>query len=138
LLASARSATPGATTLPIPFSSAARGTLRDTGGADGGGATVTIDAVLPGARDAQLQVVIAGSPLAGGGVRMDTGTVHLGVAGAPDLYQGAITSLNGTSIAATARTRDGSQIALAMQFTVDGANVVGGTVSAEPGGSGGN
>jgi Ferric reductase like transmembrane component len=138
LLASARSTRSGATTLAVPFSSVARGTLRETGGANGGGATVTIDAVLPGARDAQLLVVIAGSPLAGGGVRMDSGTVHLGVAGTPDLYQGVITRLDGTTIAATARTRGGSRITLTMKFTVDGTNAVGGTVSAAPGGSGGN
>jgi hypothetical protein len=127
----------GSTALPIPFSSAATGTLRETGGSSGV-ATVTIDVVLRGANDARLHVEIEGTPLAGGGVRMNRGTVLLGTAGAPDRYRGEITSLEGTSIAATARSPGGSRISLAMQFTVNDANAVAGTVTARSGGFDGN
>ena len=43
-----------------------------------------------------LSVVIEGAALPGGGVQMDRGTVSLGTAGAPDLYRGEVTSLDGT------------------------------------------
>ena len=134
LLASARST--GAVKVPVPFSSRVRGSITQT--AEGARSRVTIDGVLAGANNARLRVVIEGTPLTGGGVRMDRGTVRLGVAGALDLYQGDVTSLSGESVAATAHSRTGKRISLAMDFTVDNANVVGGTVSAVLGGSNGN
>ena len=44
--------------------------------------------------------MIEGAALPGGGVQMDRGTVSLGTAGAPDLYRGEVTSLDGTRISA--------------------------------------
>lgn len=124
--------------VPIPFSSAARGTISESDSAQGTHARVVIDVVLPGASDARLQVVIDGSPLSGGGVRMDSGTVQLGPAGAPGLYKGVVTSLSGTNVGATASTEGGARIALAMQFDVGNGNAIHGTVSARTGGSDGN
>ena len=138
LLASGRSVATDAAALPIPFSSAARGSLHDSGGGGTTTAQVTIDAVLTAARNARLRVVIVGTPLAGGGVRMDSGTVRLGVSGAPDLYRGVVTQLNGTDVTATAQSQRGSRIALTMHFTVDNSNGIGGTVTASPGGSSAN
>ena len=140
LLASKRSAGSAGSavtrpTVPIPFSSPVRGSIAQTD--HGARSSVTIDGLLTGLNNARLQVVITGSPLAGGGVQMDTGTVHIGLAGA-DLYQGRITSLSGTHVAATARAADGSRIILSMDFTVDNANAVGGTVSARRGSIDGN
>ena len=56
----------------------------------------------------------------------------------PDLYRGDISQLSGTSIAATAQSRSGTRISLAMHLTIDDANNVGGTASAVLGGSRGN
>jgi sulfoxide reductase heme-binding subunit YedZ len=138
LLASARSspAAVARATVAVPFSSQVRGAITQTDA--GARSTVTIDAVLPAAGNARLRVVIEGAPLSGGGVSMSQGTVRLGTDGAPDLYQGYITRLSGTSVAATARSQAGKRISLAMDFTVDNANVVGGTVSAVLGGADGN
>ena len=110
------------------------GTLTDAGGVNGGLATVTIDGVLAGASNARLSVVIEGAALPGGGVQMDRGTVRLGTAGAPDLYRGEVTSLDGTRISAVARSQAGRRITLVMQFRVSG-NAVSGSVSAVAGGS---
>ncbi len=97
-----------------------------------------IDAALAAAGDAHLHVVIAGTPLIDGGVRMDRGTVDLGPASAPNLYKGEVTRLDGTSIAATARDQAGRRIALDLELTIDNANDVGGTATAALGGTGGN
>lgn len=126
----------GPVTLPVPFSSQVRGSITQTD--EGARSRVTIDGTLAGASNARLRVVIEGTPLTGGGVRMDRGTVRLGVARALDLYQGDVTGLSGGSVTATARSRTGKRISLAMDFTVNNANVVGGTVSAVLGGSNGN
>ncbi|HTK15127.1 MAG TPA: ferric reductase-like transmembrane domain-containing protein, partial [Acidimicrobiia bacterium] len=126
LLASAQ---PGTATILIPFSSAVRGSLHLASNGDAH-SRVTIDAALPGASGAQLQVVIDGSPLPDGGVRMESGSVRLGVPGAPDLYQGRITELSGTNINAIARAQNGSRLSLTMALSINDANVVGGTVSA--------
>ena len=77
--------------IPIPFTSATRGSLRRSTDA-AGLATVTIDTRLPAAHDARLRVVIAGTALSGGGVSMQRSSVQLGVAGAPNLYRGAVVS----------------------------------------------
>jgi Ferric reductase like transmembrane component len=133
-----RSGNDRAVSIPIPFSSAARGTISESGGVQGQRATVAIDVALPGARGARLRVVIVGTALDGGGVRMDNGTVQLGPAGTPDLYRGVVTSLSGTNVAATASGRDGTRISLAMEFQLGDGNAIAGTVSARSGGSDGN
>jgi hypothetical protein len=138
LLASAR---PGAravanAAIPVPFSSTVQGTLTQTD--EGGRSSIAIDAWLPGASDARLRVVIEGSPISGGGVRMDRGTVRLGTATAPDLYDGDVTSLAGTSVAAMVRSRSGERVSLDMEFSIDESNAVRGTATAVLGGSGGN
>ena len=138
LLASAQPGVSSASgaSFPVPFSSAVRGSASETD--HGGRSRIVIDAVLAGAGNGRLQLVIAGTPLAGGGVRMDHGTVRLGPAGAPDLYQGDVTRLDGTSVAATARSASGAQISLDLELTIDNANDVGGTATAALGGSSGN
>lgn len=138
LLASARPRARAAenAAIPVPFASSVQGTLTQTD--DGGRSNVAIDARLPGANDARLRLVIEGSPIPGGGVRMDRGTVRLGSATAPDLYDGDVTSLSGTSVAAIVRSRSGERVSLDMEFSIDESNAVGGTATAVLGGSGGN
>lgn len=138
LLASARSVPPSAVnaSVPIPFSSPVRGSIAETDAA--GRSRIVIDAVLASADNARLRVVIEGTPLAGGGVRMDRGTVRLGVVGAADLYQGGVIRLSGTSVAASLRSRTGRPISLDLELTIDDTNVVGGTATAVLRGSNGN
>jgi hypothetical protein len=137
LLASARPLVPAGSALSVPFTSALTGTLRDTGGSNGGPATVTINAVLSNENGAHVQVVIQGAALAGGGVRMDTGTVRLGSASNPNLYQGVVTSLDGTDVRASARAQSGERIALELRLRVEGTSVTG-SVSAAAGASNDN
>lgn len=121
--------------IPIPFSSATRGSIRQTSSGTTGLTTVTIDAGLTSVPHARLHVTVEGTPLSGGGVSMQSGRVSLGVAGTPNLYRGTIATLDGTSVQASLRGPNGAAIALSMNFTVDAAsNFVGGTVSARPGG----
>jgi hypothetical protein len=138
LLASAATGTRAelAAAIPLPFSSTIRGSLLQTD--DNGRVSISIDAVLSGASNAHLHVVITGTPLADGGVQMDRGTVRLGVAGVPDLYDGNISRLSGTSITADARSRAGETISMHMELTIDDSNQVGGTASAVLGGSDGS
>jgi sulfoxide reductase heme-binding subunit YedZ len=138
LLASARTGASAATTvsLPVPFSSAVRGSVAEVD--QDGRSRIVINAALVGAGNAHLHVVIAGTPLDGGGVRMDQGTVAVGPANAPGLYQGQVTRLDGTSIAATAHDNAGNRISLDLALTIDDANNVGGTATAALGGPSGN
>ena len=122
------------TQIPIPFSSATRGSIAETGPDSSGHATVTINATLPSAGGAQLHVLIRGTALADGGVNMQDGSVHLGVAGAPNLYHGRIVSLDGTNITASVHNAAGVTLDITMQFVVDqGSQTVGGTVTARQG-----
>ena len=74
--------------IPIPFTSAVRGTIRQTSPAPGR-AAVVITARLSSLPGVRLRVVIEGTPLADGGVSMDHGTVRLGVTGTPDVFHGS-------------------------------------------------
>ena len=120
--------------IPIPFTSQTRGSIRQTSSDTTGLATVTIEAGLTSVPHARLRVTVEGTPLSDGGVSMRSGKVSLGVAGTPDLYRGDIVNLDGTSVQAALRGPGGAAVALSMHFSVDAAtNVVGGTVSAQPG-----
>jgi len=78
--------------------------------------------------------VIHGTALAGGGVSMTSGRVQLGPAGAPNAYQGNITTLDGTRVAASMHASGGARIAVSMILSVDpSSNVVTGTVSGRSG-----
>jgi hypothetical protein len=117
--------------LSIPFASALRGSIAQTGPDASGNSTVRFDSILPAAGNARLQVAITGASLDDGGVRMDSSTVQLGPASAPDLYQGRVESLNGTDIVARLHDANGARITVTMQLTVDPqSNAVGGTATA--------
>ena len=121
--------------IPVPFTSALRGSIRQSSPSSGR-ARVTIAAALTAVPGGKLRVEIDGTPLRDGGVSMDRGTVHIGVAGAPDLYHGDVVSLDGTTVMATLRGTDGSRISVTMNFTVDAAaGTVAGTASAQAGGT---
>jgi sulfoxide reductase heme-binding subunit YedZ len=132
LLASGRPASPAtdpSAAIPIPFTSAVNGSLHQTT-TSSGGATVTINASVASIPNGRLRVVIEGTPSAGGGVVMSRGRVRLGVTGAPDIYRGGITSLNGTHVVATLHTANGATISATIDFAIDASNAVAGTMSA--------
>jgi hypothetical protein len=113
-----------------------RGTIRQTGTDGNGLTTVTLNTALSAIPGAKLRVVIHGSPIAGGGVNMQRGSARLGIAGAPNLYRGNITSLDGTRVVASVHTTGGAGVVLSMAFAVDpSSNVVTGTVSGRSGSS---
>jgi len=124
----------GTVTFPLPFTSGAQGSIRQSHSDASGFTTVTIDTALTAIRGAHLRVVIHGAALADGGVSMQRGSARLGLAGAPNLYRGAVTSLDGTRVVASVRTAGGTAVVLSMQFSVDSAtNAVTGTVSGQLG-----
>jgi hypothetical protein len=129
--------TPAAATgdqISIPFSSATRGTIAETGPDNSGRSTVKLNLSLPEAGGGRLNVVIRGAPLADGGVDMRDSSVRLGTASAPDLYRGQIVSLNGTNIVADVHNSGGATLTIRMQLVVDeGSHTVGGTVTARQG-----
>jgi len=132
--ASSSAVASGRARIPIPFSSAVRGSIRQLSSGTGT-ETVTIAARLSSMPGVHLRVVIEGTPLASGGVSMDRGSVVLAVAGVTDL-SGSIVSLSGADVVATVRTATGATATLTMSFSIDStSNRVSGTVSAELGSS---
>jgi sulfoxide reductase heme-binding subunit YedZ len=127
---------PGTTTslIPIPFTSAVRGSISQASPDGSGLTTVRLDAALTSLPGARLRVVIHGAALAGGGVNMQSSSARLGYAGAENLYRGTITSLDGTRVVASMHTSGGAGVVLAMNFSVDpGSNALTGTVSGRSG-----
>jgi hypothetical protein len=117
--------------IPIPFSSATRGSIRRASSDATGVSRLTIATILPAIHNARLRVVIEGTPLADGGVAMTSSSVRLGVAGEPDLYRGTVVNLDGTNVLATMHAVDGARVSVSMHFSLDAtSDVVTGTVSA--------
>ncbi len=114
--------------LHLPFSGAARGTLRSGVTRDG---TALVDIALrmtDGSR-AALDVRLQGVPLDGGGLRVARSQVTLGPPGDPARYIGRLLTLDGTTL--DARVRPASGRALRVHALLDlGGNIQGGPVSA--------
>ncbi|HWD10060.1 MAG TPA: hypothetical protein VHA57_13315, partial [Actinomycetota bacterium] len=121
--------------LTPPFTAQLSGTTAQTPGAVGGGSVeVFIDGSLTGGATGRLDVTISGTPLAGGGVDMDSSAVSVGTAGHQDLYQGQLSSLNGSSFVAQVSDGSGNAMTLTGTLAIDRRDgTVAGTVTAAPG-----
>jgi DMSO/TMAO reductase YedYZ heme-binding membrane subunit len=120
--AAARTA-PAAPTLHLPFTARADGTLR-SGIAGDGTALVDIALRLADGSHATLDVRLAGSPLAGGGVSVARSQVTLGPAEDPARYIGRLVSLDGTTL--DARVRPARGRAVRVHALLDLGNSIGG------------
>jgi Ferric reductase like transmembrane component len=114
-------AVPASATTPVgwphtPFDASFSGALSDV--VDHARATVTVAGTLSGGASGTLRFVIEGNALAGGGVQMDRSSASLGTAASPALYQGAVTSLDGTGLDATVRNAAGTALRLYAQLTI--------------------
>ena len=117
---------------PVSFTAPVTGTLRQ-GQADGGLVEVHITLNLAGQHLSTLGIRILGQAADGGGVAMSSSRVELGPASDPRRYRGQVTSLQGTSIAATVRDASGASLQLVAQLQIDSASgTVSGTVTASP------
>lgn len=101
------------------FTANLSGTVRQ--GLAGGQEVVDITVAVAGQRLNHLHIQIAGQPLEGGGVQMDSSAVTLGSASSPGQYRGTISALEGTSVAATLRGANGVTVRMVAQLQIDAA-----------------
>lgn len=98
---------------------------------------VDVALAVPGHELGKLDIRIEGPPIGGGGVQMETSRVTLGSASNPDRYDGHVTALQGTNIAATVADRAGSRLSLLARLQiVPGRGTATGTVKVAARGSG--
>ncbi len=134
------SASPGATsssqgTSASSFSASTDGRVRQIQ-LSNGLVLVDISLTVPGHELSHLDIRLEGPPIGGGGVQMTTSRVRLGSASNPALYDGRVTALQGTDIAASVTDRDGSALSLVARLQIaPGGGAATGTVTASPGGS---
>jgi ferric reductase like protein len=115
---SAGSPSSGAASRVGAFQAAVSGTVRQSE-STGGLVSVNIDLSVANAQLPEMALEILGEENGGGGVAMTSSSVSAGSAAQPKLFSGAITSLQGTDIAARVTSTAGQQldISLALQIT---------------------
>ena len=114
-----------------PFTASLQGSLKQTKPDAAGTTTITIDADLSGGAQGTLRLVLRGSALPDGGVRMTTSRASMGPPGQPDRYQGEITGLAGSRVVATLHGSGGQQLTVVASLHIDPqSNAVSGTVQA--------
>ena len=102
----------------------------------GGLVRVDVALALPGHALGKLDIRIAGPPIDDGGVEMTASRVMLGSASNPDQYDGHVTALQGTNIAATVADGVGSRLSLLAHLQIaPGPGTATGTVTVTPRGS---
>ena len=115
----------------VPFTARYAGHLTVEPVNDRGRLTVRIDGALSGVTKDHLEILIHGIPLDDGGVAMEQSRVRMGTT--TPLYEGEITSLDGTRLVAAVRSsRQRLRLGLVLRISRDG-RVVGqvqGTASA--------
>jgi len=101
----------------------------------GGLERVDMKAQTQGSVSAVLDVVIVGSPDAGGGVEMQQSQVSFGPPGVPGQYQGSIVGLHGSRLLISLHDHAGSSLSLHVDVSVVGQQLTGQltTVSSEGG-----
>jgi sulfoxide reductase heme-binding subunit YedZ len=122
----------GASTAPTAFNAQVSGRLSQSQ-ISGGLVQVELKLTASGQALSALDIRIDGQPLGGGGVSMTASSVTLGTGSNPTLYQGRITSLEGTNIAARLRGPQG-RFSLTAQLQIDPqSGAVSGVLAASPG-----
>jgi sulfoxide reductase heme-binding subunit YedZ len=113
------------------FSAASDGRVRQTELASGL-TLVDISLAVHGQRLNSLHIRIKGQPVEGGGVQMISSRVTLGPASNPDQYDGHVTALNGTSIAASVADGGAGLSLVARLQVASGTGMAVGTLIASP------
>jgi hypothetical protein len=108
--------------LPIPFTATVTGTISESTARAGGEVTVTIDASLAAGASGRLHILLQGPSDGQGGVRLSTSTVTLGPPAQPSDYQGHITQLGGTRVAALLTDSRGQTLKLSVSLQIDSTN----------------
>ena len=112
----------GTPSLPAtPFQAPVHGTFSTSAPGSDGLVTVALRATA-GARQAQLDVVLRGVPLEGGGVQMTGSRVTFGPPGAPNAYSGQIASLQGPQLVASVQDSRGDALDLRLLLRLDPSN----------------
>jgi Ferric reductase like transmembrane component len=123
------SSTSGSTSSAPSFTAGASGTVQQSQLSDGS-ARVAISLSLAGQQLNTLGIVLRGQPLDGGGLEMTASHVTLGPASDPSQYQGQVTSLEGSTIAAQVSDSAGSGLTLVARLQINpDAGTASGTVT---------
>jgi Ferric reductase like transmembrane component len=114
------------------FTANASGTVQQ-GNLSDGSSRVEISLALAGQKLSTLAVVLRGQPIEGGGIEMTASHVTLGPGSNPSQYQGQVTSLNGSTIAAAVADSGGHQLSLVARLQINpDSGTASGTVTATP------
>jgi len=125
------SAGSGATSTINAFDAAVSGTVRQSETA-GGQVSVDIALSVANAELPSVTLVVIGNEDGGGGVAMTSSSASAGTAADPQLFTGAITSLQGTAIAARVSSSGGQTLDLAVSLTLSDTGTASGTVQVTP------
>jgi len=80
---------------------------------------VTIAGTLTGTEAGRLTIVLIGQPAGDGGVNLTSSQVSLGPPGAPSEYQGQVSQLQGTTLAARLTGPTGSTVTATIVLQLD-------------------
>ncbi len=112
------------------FTASASGTVQQ-GSTGDGLSQVNIALNLAGQKLNTLAITLRGQALEGGGLQMTSSDVTLGPSSNPGQYRGAVTSLEGTNVAAQVTDAGGHRLALTAQLQINpDSGAVTGTVTA--------
>jgi sulfoxide reductase heme-binding subunit YedZ len=127
---SGASSVSGATALNA-FTAVVSGTVRQSA-TSAGQVSVKIALSVANAELPSLTIAIVGEQESGGGVAMTSSSASAGTAADPGLFNGAITSLQGTEIAARVSSNTGDELDLALSLTLGNGGSASGTVKVTP------
>lgn len=119
--------------IKVPFQAQFRGTVSQstTGGDDRRQATVNITGTLSHGASGALRVVLSGRAVDGGGVEMTSSKATLGPLSNPSLYQGQITTLDGSSLQLQLQNPAGQTVTVALDLQINSDGSATGTVQAQ-------
>jgi hypothetical protein len=119
--------------LSAPFRASLVGTISQGPGPAPGLVDINIATTFGGSASGQLGVQIDGESLPEGGVALGSSLVTLGSTSTPAVYQGRITALNGTRMAAKVRRSDGGELSLAIALDIhQNSGTVSGSLASSP------
>jgi hypothetical protein len=95
--------------------------------------SVTIRGRFSGVAQGELEVVLTGQPIQGGGVSMTRSSVVMGPLANPSLYRGQVDRLEGSTVVANLLDGSGSPLVASISLVLQpGGSAVAGRISAQP------
>lgn len=101
---------------PLPYTASISGSLTESQPSSSGIATVQIEARTSGPVTGRLRATLYGTPLAEGGLSMQSSDVAYATAGAPSAYRGPVVSLDGPHLTAVVTDSNGSHLRLGIDL----------------------